>query len=106
MGIEEKDPVSDECDPEIATPVAARAAVGEPFPKSFESHAESVDEEDTVSEDAMEEVDSRRWIVRAHRPPLLLQLLLLFFVSLLLLLAGVRKALIHDRRYSGEGVGY
>lgn len=96
MGMEEKDPMSDESNPEIA----ARAAVGEPFPGSFESHPESVDEEDTVSEDATEEEDSRRWIVRPHRP----LLLLLFFVSLLLLLTGVRKALNHDRRYSGEGV--
>jgi hypothetical protein len=60
MGIEEKDPVSEECDPGIETQEEVQAAVGEHFPESFESHAESVDEEDTVSEDAMEEEDSRR----------------------------------------------
>lgn len=95
--MEEKDSVSEVGDPTIAMPgvVAARAVVGDPF---LVSHADSVDDEDTVSEDAIEEEDSRRWIELPHRP----LLLLLFLVSLLL--TGVRKALNHERRYSGEGV--
>ena len=95
--MEEKDPVSEVGDPAMAMSgvFAVRAVAGDPF---LESYAELVDDEDTVSEDAIEDEDSRRWIVRSHRPLLMLLLL----VSLLL--TGVWKALNHERRYSGKGV--